>query len=289
MARREFDHAPTHIRSTMTTSIVDAEPQGAARLAEPTVLPLLSALSLLAAAVGVLVEQYAVSVVAVVVLLGILGAWAWRNETEMSEEETRPLGELLIEVPGPRWLGWWGALGAVSVLLVGVATLAFSTLFLQVNAVVWAPEGTVGQWLPSLGVGLLVALAGLATWWGGRQGEDHLTRAAGPRLPHLLTAGTGIVAGLLGLLLTWFTWSGSGLDHTANAYSSAAVTMLGAQAFALTVGTAMSAAALLARLRHARDIRARLMLHNAALGWAGILLVWATVWAVTDLLPRIVL
>src|SRR5690606_30147650 len=112
--------------------------------------------SLLGTAVAVLTGVYAAAILAVVVLVVALGGWAWTNETEMSEEDTRPLGGLSFEAPGPASLGWWGALGTAAVLLVGMTTLAFSALFLQVNSSLWTPQGTVGQ--PLLAVGTLVLL-----------------------------------------------------------------------------------------------------------------------------------
>lgn len=285
--RAPFDHAPTHVRATMSTTIVDAEPQGAVRLADPTIWPLIAALGLLGAAVGVLLEVYAVSLAFLLLFLVALGGWAWRNESEMGEDDTAPLGELLVEAPGPRGIGWWAALSTTGVLLVGVATLAFSTSFLQVNSTGWAPHGIVGQWLPTVAVGLLVVVAGAATWWGSREGEDHLTRAAGPTGPHLIAAGVALAAGIGAIVLTILTWSRSGLDLGAHAYNSAAFVLLCTQALTIAFASGMTAVALLARLRHARDIRPRMLLANATLGWAGVLLAWAVVWAMTDLLPTV--
>ena len=289
-AIQAFDHAPLHVRSTITTTIVEARPEGAIRLSEPTYWPFVAALGLLGAIVGALVEIYAISVVALLVVVAGLLAWAWRNEVEMSPEDTAPVGGVLpIEAPGPRSMGWWGALSGAVVLLIAVSTLGFSSLYLQVHNPLWAPNGTLGQPVVTIATGVLVGVAALATWWGSRQGEDHVSRAGGPRTPHLTAAAVALAAAVLALGLTWLKWSRAGLDHTAHAYDSAAMTMLGAQALGIVMATAITVAALMARVRHERDIRPRLMLANSAVLWTGALVAWVIVWVVTDLLPVVLI
>lgn len=174
------------------------------------------------------------------------------------------------------------------VLVVAVTTVAFSMLFLQVNAPVWPQGGTLGQpWL-SAGTGLALALAVAASWWGAHQGP--LTHDATPvaRGAHLAAVVITALAGVAALVLAVAQWPAGGLDHTAHSYDSGVLMLVGTLALAIVLGLGLTVCALVARLTHARDIRPRIMLQNAAVLWGGVLVVWAVAWAATDLLPLVV-
>ncbi|MDO5629053.1 MAG: cbb3-type cytochrome c oxidase subunit I [Mobilicoccus sp.] len=285
--RTAFDHGPTHTRLIPLTTIVAAQPDAAARTAPPTAWPIVPALGLVGAAIGMLVEIYPMTFASLgVVLLGLFG-WAWRNEKDMSAEDVAPYAGLDVEIIGPRGLSWWGAIGACATVLLAVATIGFSVLFLQVNAGAWTSRGTLDSPVTMGLIGVAAIIGAAASWWGSRGPRTGRETAAatGGRSLHLVAASVGVVAGLIGLALTLTTWMTTDLDHQAHAYASSVLVLLVAQGFALAVATAMSVIALMARLLHERDLRARMLLHNATWGWATAVCSWAIVWTCTDLLP----
>ncbi|WP_318842788.1 cytochrome c oxidase subunit I [Myceligenerans pegani] len=282
-----FDHAPQNVRATPFTTVLDARPSTAAVQASPSIWPVVTAGGLALAFVGLLVESAWVVGASVLVIAAGFVAWELQNERELGAGEARePVGgRYPVEAPGPRSPGWWGATAAAVVLVVAVATVAFSLLFLEVNAPVWPAGGTLGRpWL-SAGTGLAVVLAIAAAWWGSRHGPlDH---AATPeaRGAHLTAAATTGLAGTAALVLTVAQWVTADLDHTTHAYDSGVLALLGTLGVAIVLGLGITGSALVARLTHARDVRPRIMLQNAAMLWAGVLVVWAIAWAATDLVP----
>ena len=285
-----FDHAPQNVRATPFTTVLSARPSTAAVQARPTVWPFVAAAGLALAAVGLLLENGWFLGGSVVVIVAGFVAWELQNERELGAgESTEPVGgEYLVEAPGPRSPGWWAATAAGVVLVVAVTTVAFSMLFLQVNAPVWPQGGTLGQpWL-SAGTGLALALAVVASSWGAHQGP--LTHDATPvaRGAHLAAVVITALAGVAALVLAVAQWPAGGLDHTAHSYDSGVLMLVGTLALAIVLGLGLTVCALVARLTHARDIRPRIMLQNAAVLWGGVLVVWAVAWAATDLLPLVV-
>ncbi|PZR52954.1 cytochrome c oxidase subunit I [Xylanimonas oleitrophica] len=285
-----FDHAPTGVRATPFTTVLGARPDTAAVQASPTVLPLVPALGLAVIAAGILVEVTAVVVVGAVLVVGGLVAWGVVNERELGQAEARePIGgTYLVEAPGPRSPGWWGAVGAGTVLLVGATTLAFCMLYLQVHAPVWPPGRTLDQpWLTAA-TGVALAAAVAAAWWGSRQGRHAHDAPPVARAAHLASAGLTLLAGVAALVLLGVTWAVGDVDPTGHAYGSGVLTMLASLALAVLMGLGLTVAAVMARLRHERDVRVRLMLQNSALLWGCVVLVWAITWVTTDLLPAVI-
>ncbi|MEU4362634.1 cytochrome c oxidase subunit I [Promicromonospora sp. NPDC023987] len=282
-----FDHAPQNVRATPFTTVLSALPNTAAVQAGPTFWPFLAAGGLAMAAAGLLLESGWVLGASVLVIIAAFVAWELQNERELGAgESTEPVGgEYLVEAPGPLSPGWWGAVGAAVVLVVAVTTVAFSMLFLQVNAPVWPHGKALGlPWL-SAGTGLALALAIAASWWGSRRGPLSHDAPPTARGAHLVAAVTTTFAGALALVLAVAQWPAGGLDHTAHSYDSGVLMLVGTLALAILLGLGLTVCSLVARLTHTRDIRPRIMLQNAAVLWTGVLVVWAVAWAATDLMP----
>jgi cytochrome c oxidase subunit I+III len=285
-----FDHAPQNVRATPFTTVLSARPDTAAVQASPSIWPLLAAGGLALAAVGLLVESGWVVGLSVLLIVAGLMVWELQNERELGAGEAKePVGgEYLVEAPGPRSPGWWGATMAAVVLVVAVTTVAFSMLFLQVNAPVWPDGATLGTpWL-SAGTGLALLVAITASWWGSRQGPLEHDATPVARTAHLAAGATTATAGTVALALAVAQWPAGGLDHTAHAYGSGVLMMVGTLALATVLGLGITVSALVARLTHSRDVRPRIMLQNAAVLWTGVLVVWAVAWTATDLLPTVV-
>ncbi|GAB2943870.1 hypothetical protein GCM10027280_35680 [Micromonospora polyrhachis] len=289
--RQAFLRRPADFRASPLTTALWAEPEGAARLATSTGWPLVPAVGLAVIAVGMLVQWWPVPALGIAVVLAGLVGWALRNEAEHTDQQAVPLtGQFPFEAPGSRSITWWGAAGAAMVGVVAVVTLAFSALYLQVNAVAWPGDGRLDRPLSALGVTVALVLATAATRWGARR---RRTDGPGPgdpheRSAHVTAALVALAAGTVALAVTLAIWFGSDIRPVRHAYDSIAVTLLGAQTLIVLVGVASSAVALLGRWRHVRDSRPANLLQGAALIWGAALFTWLVTWATTDLLPVLV-
>jgi cytochrome c oxidase subunit I+III len=164
-----LERAPTHWRATLVTTAVEAIPEGIVRLAGPSIWPLVTA-ALIAVIFGA--ELYNVHLLAIVGLLGMIGAlvvWMW---PEKIEREFRLAGEgptlhgLPVYLTGPHAPGWWGMLLIVLTLTVASATLIFSYYYLRAGSNVWPPQDVAPPGLVPPLAGLAVLLAGAACAWG---------------------------------------------------------------------------------------------------------------------------
>ncbi|GAA1146031.1 cytochrome c oxidase subunit I [Nesterenkonia lutea] len=283
-----FDRQPATFRATPLTSVLSAEPQGTLRLAEPTYWPAVPAAGILVIVLSLLTEVYWISAVgAAVMVAGFIG-WSYRVETDNNETETAPIGGFPVEARGSRAIGWWAAWCAVAVLLVGVATIVLSALFLQVNSGSWTTQ-TLDAPVLTLGVGVAAGAGFAATRWGAARCVPEEHTATGARGTHLTAALASTIAGVIALVLLGAIWFGAGLDPTVHAYNSSVMLLLAIQALAVLFALGATVAAVIARLRQTRDLRPALVLQNASIMWLAVLLGWAMSWAATDLMPRVVI
>src|SRR5699024_1424902 len=146
------------------------------------------------------------------------------------ETTTAPLaGKFRFEALGPAGIGWWAALSAAVVLVHAVGTIAFSTMYLQVNAPEWPRADLLDQPILSVAVLLALALALAASWWGARRIRGRERTEATAREQHLGALGITLVAGLIAVALVVTIWLRSGLDPQLHAYNSAIMLLLAAQ------------------------------------------------------------
>ncbi|MDX2377260.1 cbb3-type cytochrome c oxidase subunit I [Microbacterium sp. LRZ72] len=286
--REAFDHAPIDVRATPVTSTIAAEPRGAALLPAPTWWPIVPPVGIAVISVAVLSGWYPLAFAGIAIALVGFGGWAFVNESEQRADPLPPVGgEFSFEDRGARAIGWWAALSIAITMTVAIATLAFSALFLQVNAPVWPFEPATPQPLLSAGVALLLALAALAAWWAssGRPAARQLTT----RGRHLVGVVVSAAAGAGALVLAFVLLAVRGLDPGADAYQSSAWALSLATCALIGVGIAGTLVALLARLRHRRDSRPAIVAEYAAVVWVGVLVCWAIAWVVIDVLPEAVI
>lgn len=283
-----FEMKPLDFRATPTTTVLSGEPDGAALLSGPTIWPLVPPVGLAIIAVAMLTQWYPIALLGLLIVGVGLGGWAVRNESEYTEKHVQPLGGVYaFEGRRSGSIGWWAASATVIVMLVGMTTLAFSALYLQVNASVWPLESTIDRPVTFGAIAVLLAIGFGATWLGGqRDGADGVT--VGPR-PHLIAAGVALAAGGVALALVLSMLLGDDLDPAAHAYESSVWVLLGGAALTMTMALCLSVVAVLARLMHRRDVRAARQLHNAALLWGASLIAWALVWATSELFPVLVI
>lgn len=287
-----FDAKPEDYRAAPLTTMLTAETDSFVLLPRPTFWAIVPPAGLALVAVALLTQWYWLAMPGLIVLVVGLVGWGLRNESEFAERLVRPLaGGLRVETLGAAAAGWWGAAGASAVLLVGVATLTFSALFLQVNAAVWPEESTFDQPVAFATVTVLLVIAAVATAWGARQGRGAGWDEARPehRQRHVGALSTAFASGAAALAVIVFVWSSGGLEPRAHAYDSSVWVMLAVAAFVTVVALSMTVAASFARVLHRRDIRAAMQLQNASILWATAVVAWLAAWLVSDVLPALVI
>ncbi|RWZ67998.1 cytochrome c oxidase subunit I [Labedella populi] len=283
--RTVFDHGPTAVRATPLTTPIAADPDAAVHLPGPTFWPIVPPVGLGLVAAALLTEWYILAAVGLAMALVGFGGWAWSNESgERRHLHPESAAEFEFERSGPHAIGWWGATFTAATLVVGVSTLAFSALYLQVNAPVWPFEETVGRPLLFGGIALLLILATAASWWGRTS-----SRGSGQKHRHLLSIAVAGAAGAAALALVVVAWTTSGLDPADDAYQSSAWVLLAAQTVLAVVGLSATGLVLLGRLRHERHSRAAILSEYAALLWGAVAVCWVITWVTTDLLPLAVI
>ncbi|GAA4431296.1 hypothetical protein GCM10023169_35680 [Georgenia halophila] len=288
-----FDHRPLDRRRTLTSSVLTAEPDGATHIPLPSPWPFVPAFGLAMVAVGLLLKTWLVAGPALaVVLLGVVG-WVVSNETERGDDVIGPVGGVFnLEPSGPTSTTWWAGAAAAIAGAVTVVTVAFSGLYLQVNAPAWPPDGeTLDRPWHSAVILVLLAVAFLAARHGGRRGfDDPDVRDAddGTLVAQRLGGWLAVGAGLAALVVLVLLWVGSDLEPKVHAYDSTALLLLGLQGL-FTLGAVMlTGAGLYARHRHRRGSRTGMLLQAAGLLWVLALGSWALIWITTDLLPVVV-
>ncbi|MCW4384783.1 cbb3-type cytochrome c oxidase subunit I [Salinibacterium sp. SYSU T00001] len=290
--REAFEHQPKEFRASPMTTVVSGEPDGAVLMPSPTLWPLVSPVGLAVIAVAMLTQWYPLSFLGILIAVVGLAGWAWRNESEFARNDLSPLaGRFPFEARGSRSIGWWAASSAAIVAVIAVATLAFSALYLQVNAAVWPVGGMVDNTLAFVAVTIALLVAAVATGWGSRRSGDVEwgTVTPGVRTAHLTTAVIALVAGAAALLLVCLVWFGGDIDPSEHAYQSSVWTLLATQSLVTLAALFGTGIAVMGRLRHRRDSRPGMLLRYSSIFWAATVATWLLTWATIDLFPRLVI
>jgi cytochrome c oxidase subunit I+III len=210
--------APLQWRATLSTDPLSARPQSVQYLAGPSNAPILAALGLLVAFLGVLVEWYLLLPLGLIYTAGILVRWLHPSEKQLKllrESDVPKRAGLPVFVTGPDSIGWWGMLGLLSMCVSGFAVLFYCYFYLWLFSDQW-PQGGIRQ--PDLPVAavsyLILAAAGGAVFVGRRS-----FAAARPRRASLLLAGAAAL-GLLFIALQGFHLYHLDFRAQTNAYGS---------------------------------------------------------------------
>ncbi len=189
--------APLEWRATLVTDAFHARPEAVQPLPGPSTLPLIVALGVLIAFVGVLGGVYLLSVGGIIATIVAVAGWLWpdRGRLEMLRDSALPTAAGLPLFPtGNRSTGWWGMVCFLAVLGTAFGALFYSYFYLQLFSAHW-PQGSIAR--PHLGLagaGVVFAVAGaVLTWAGGRsfrrQGDLPVRLLAGA-----IAAGLGSAA-----------------------------------------------------------------------------------------------
>jgi hypothetical protein len=181
-------------------------------------VPLIAALGLLVAMLGVLTKLYLVTPLGLVVLAGALGKWLYPSKTRterMTQDKVSEAAGLPVFMHGSGSTAWWGMLCLITILAMMVITLVFCYYYLWLFSTRWPQDDLPFPELllsgTAFGVLLFAGiLMGLAKWAVKLQSR---------------TIGLGLVAGaVLGAVgfLTLFSMELASLPFTpqANAYGS---------------------------------------------------------------------
>lgn len=139
-----LDTAPQRWRATLVTDAVSARVEAIHYLPGPTMVPLVAALALLVAMLGVLTKLYLLIPPALVVFAGAILRWlspAPGSLKERSQDEAVKASGLPLLVTGSRSIAWWGMRCLLIVLGVATATLIFCYFYLRLFSPVWPQEG----------------------------------------------------------------------------------------------------------------------------------------------------
>ena len=279
-------------REVVRTSVLDARPEAVHSLAGPSYWPLLTALALTGAIVGVLVDWWILAGGGGLAVVWCLVGWHLANRritddrpASDSDDRADPEAEVrdreqaaarrdadrafAAETEPGRDIMWWAAV----ISMVGVGTIVgafvYSYFYLRLGADSWPPPGTeLRTWtLPAAALGSAVAALLVGHGWAlGR-----------------VRAVASLVLAATALALQMAALAGSGYRIDTNAYEALVIVLEVAVALLLATVTAVR----LSAIRFWTPDRRRSGLHSADQAlWAGALLLWTAVWLVVHMAPR---
>jgi cytochrome c oxidase subunit I+III len=278
---------PVNFRATLVTDALDAHPQAIQWLPGPTYVPLLTALALLVATVGVLTRAYVVSGFgAVATIVGLVYWLKPRPDLIRMLRESdagRDVGLPLLS-GGHHSTAWWGMIGLVTSLAVVYAALIYSYFYIRLFSPEW-PQGGLPKpelALPTVAFGLLLASAGtqFAT------GQAFL---AGWRFAVLSL--TGLTAALGAVFAGLLLYELGSLPFTPTNYAYGSVFWVLSLLLLLTVGTGLALhTAALFRLPWEytdREGYTKIQMQVTGMFWYFTILAGAAVYATLYLAPHV--
>jgi len=166
-----LDHAPTRWRATLSTDPLTALPQGVQYLPGPTLVPLMAALGLLVAMLGVLTKLYLLAPLGAFFMVGALMQWLYPNARRVdliTSDEVAEKSGLPVITLGAQSTAWWGMVCFIAVVGVMFATMVFSYFYLRLFSEQWPQEGLplpgFRLAIPAYAMLLGASVAGILSW-----------------------------------------------------------------------------------------------------------------------------
>lgn len=163
---------PSRWRATLSTDALTGRPLGIQVLAGPSLAPLIGALSLLLALLGVLVKSFLLIPLGLILLAASLGRWLYPSPELIQRVVRSGLRErtgLPVLLVGAQSTAWWGMLGVVTIGGTTFGAFFYVYFYLQLFSETWPPTGTpVVQLFPSALAVAALAGSGIACWLGKR-------------------------------------------------------------------------------------------------------------------------
>ncbi|MFO7963048.1 MAG: cbb3-type cytochrome c oxidase subunit I [Desulfobacterales bacterium] len=234
----KLDSRPAKWRANLVTDITNGLPQAVQHLPGPTMLPFLTAVAFLTAAVSILGDSYMPAVIASVFAVILIGYWLTR-EPEIDPGEADYLTEHLklpLLSSGSRSVGWWAMLGMAAILFTVLAVLIYSYFYLRLYSAQWPQFGLP---LPDLKISS-AAYAALAAA-GVLQVISFRMRRQKRRRPIIYVMAGIIVSGLCFAAGQWWSLASTPFSHSDNAYASIFFTINGFVLLTALTGTCITA------------------------------------------------
>jgi cytochrome c oxidase subunit I+III len=273
-------------RETLVTSTIDARPEAAIRLPDPSYLPLIMAIAFGIFFVGILFDIYILTAVAT--LLGVVVAIRWLTPSaaelliERSGVSLRPYS-LPIQVPGRGSTGWWGMVLFITALAVVFANLIFSYFYLAYGQPAWPPAGIEPPGLPLPAVTTVVLLLSAAAIYravrGIQQGDQR-------RLRRNLALSLILGATFLGLQIVDYIIE---LDFSpqANSYGAIFYTVAAVHTVLALIGLGMNAVAQVEAIAGRFHRQRYLAVENSATFWYFVTVTWLITFATLYVAPHL--
>ncbi len=246
-----LEGAPLSWRATLSTDPVSGKVKSVQYLAGPSRLPILAAVGLTVAFLGVLAEWYWVFPLGIIFVTGLFTRWLHPSAKELERLRRSDLPEragVPLFTTGADAVGWWGMAALLAMCGMGFAVLFYCYFYLWLFSERW-PQG--GILLPEVWRGaaahLVLAGAGCSAVWAKTRfwAGDVLRSAVG------LGGAAGL--GILFLGMNGVYLGGLGFGPGANAYGSVFYVISWALLVFVAVGLLMAGSALL-RLREDREV-----------------------------------
>ena len=187
--------APHDWRATLGTDAITGRVVGIQTLAGPSWMPLVSALGLLVAFLGVLMKTYLLIPLGLVFATGCFASWLYPKSDylrKVAQSEVAARSGLPVLLTGANSSAWWGMLGLVTIGATAFGAFFYAYFYLRLFAEAWPPAGIHGATLGLAAItACALAAAGIAAWLGKR---DHL---AGKRARARGWFGAGVAACIL--------------------------------------------------------------------------------------------
>lgn len=200
--------APHDWRATLSTDAISGRPEGVQVLAGPSYAPLLAALGLLVAFLGVLLKSYLLIPLGLVFCGGSFVYWLYPNSSDVRRAVDSGLP---VQLTGARSTTWWGMLGLVTIGGMAFGAFFYAYFYLQLFSEDW--PAAPGAGLAGLGA-LVLAAGGVAAWVGQR------AFVAGERARARGAMGAGVLAALVFVALEGAHLAGLEFGFREHAYGS---------------------------------------------------------------------
>jgi cytochrome c oxidase subunit I+III len=250
---------PVSWRASLVTDLLTARPQVVQHLPGPSIVPLVTAAGILAAASAVLAEAYVLALLGAMFSAGVVAVWLWPRRLRLPEREVRTITEqtgLPVVGTGSRSTAWWGAVGLVTILGTAMGSLVYSYFYLRLYSEQWPQDGLALPELMASGIGyaLLLVSAGVQVWVS-RSFRRETMRGVIGGLVGIVLLGLGFIG-----LVVWALVKEPTLP-TDNAYTSALFVINWMMLGYAAVGVAVTALALPRLVWWPSDDARRLRVH----------------------------
>jgi cytochrome c oxidase subunit I+III len=253
------------LRETLVTSVIDAKPEQCQRLAGPSFLPIVAAVTTGGFFIFGTFHWWWVALLSLAVSIGVICYWLWTGTGHHPEKKEKNVGlglTLPIYVSGSTSVGWWAMFITMLADITAFACLVFGYFFFWTIHDDFPPEPASGPGIfwPAIGALLLVGAwlsVQLARIWN-RRDQAGWFYVAGAMACAL--AATGSLALLMGP-------HAAGLDPTSHSYPATVWLLVSWSVVHMALGLIMLGFCLVGRIAGRVTAEHDMDLQNTGLYW----------------------